>query len=65
MYNDRRYEISKDESYDFYTQEEAYDNDDSEMELFEKLFHDVINKIDLSMQEEIFIPHESMDVHEH
>ena len=40
-------------------------NDDSEMELFGKLFHDVINKIDLSMQEEIFIPHESMDVHEH
>jgi len=40
-------------------------HDDSEMELFEKLFHDVINKIDLSMQEEIFIPHESMDVHEH
>ena len=40
-------------------------HDDSEMELFGKLFHDVINKIDLSMQEEIFIPHESMDVHEH
>ena len=40
-------------------------HDDSEMELFEKLFHDVINKIDLSTQEEIFIPHESMDVHEH
>ena len=40
-------------------------HDDSEMELFGKLFHDVINKIDLSIQEEIFIPHESMDVHEH
>ena len=40
-------------------------HDDSEIELFGKLFHDVINKIDLSMQEEIFIPHESMDVHEH
>jgi len=40
-------------------------HDDSELELFEKLFHDVINKIDLSTQEEIFIPHESMDVHEH
>ena len=40
-------------------------HDDSEMELFGKLFHDVINKIDLSTQEEIFIPHESMDVHEH
>ena len=40
-------------------------HDDSELELFGKLFHDVINKIDLSTQEEIFIPHESMDVHEH
>tara|TARA_Y100000815_G_scaffold32430_1_gene27026 strand:+ start:341 stop:838 length:498 start_codon:yes stop_codon:yes gene_type:complete len=40
-------------------------HDDSEMELFERLFHEVINKIDLSIEEQRFIPHVSMDVHEH
>ena len=40
-------------------------HDDSEMELFERLFHEVIHKIDLSIDEQCFIPHMSMDVHEH
>ena len=40
-------------------------HDDSEMELFERLFHEVIDKIDLSIEEQRFIPHVSMDVHDH
>ena len=40
-------------------------HDDSEMELFERLFHEVIHEIDLSIDEQCFIPHMSMDVHEH
>ena len=39
--------------------------DDSEMELFQRLFHEVIDKIDLTVDEQRFIPHVSMDVHEH
>ena len=40
-------------------------HDDSEMRLFERLFHEVIHEIDLSIDEQCFIPHTSMDVHEH
>ena len=40
-------------------------HDDSEMELFERLFHQVIGKIDLSIEEQRFIPRVGMDVHEH
>ena len=40
-------------------------HDDSEMGLFERLFHEVIHEIDLSIDEQCFIPHTSMDVHEH
>jgi len=40
-------------------------HDDSELELFERLFHEVIHEIDLSIDEQCFIPHTSMDVHEH
>ena len=40
-------------------------HDNSEMELFERLFHEVIHEIDLSIDEQRFIPHMSMDVHEH
>ena len=40
-------------------------HDDSEMELFERLFHEIIHEIDLSIDEQCFIPHTSMDVHEH
>ena len=39
-------------------------HDNSEMELFERLFHEVIHEIDLSIDEQRFIPHTSMDVHE-
>ncbi len=39
--------------------------DDSEMELFQRLFHEVIDKIDLTVDKQRFIPHVSMDVHEH
>ena len=40
-------------------------HDDSEIELFERLFHEVIHEIDLSIDEQCFIPHTGMDVHEH
>jgi len=40
-------------------------HDNSEMELFERLFQEVIHEIDLSIDEQRFIPHMSMDVHEH
>ena len=40
-------------------------HDDSEMELFERLFHEIIHEIDLSIDEQCFIPHTSMVVHEH
>lgn len=40
-------------------------HDNSEMELFERLFHEVIHEINLSIDEQRFIPHTSMDVHEH
>ena len=40
-------------------------HDDSEMELFERLFHEVIDKIDLTVDEQRFIPHVGMDIHEH
>lgn len=40
-------------------------HDDSEMELFERLFHEVIDKIDLTVDKQRFIPHVGMDIHEH
>ena len=40
-------------------------HDNSEMELFERLFHEVIDKIDLTVDEQRFIPHVGMDIHEH
>ncbi|HIA26219.1 MAG TPA: Urease accessory protein [Candidatus Nitrosopelagicus sp.] len=40
-------------------------HDDSEMELFERLFHQIIDKIDLSIDEQRFIPRVGMDAHEH
>ena len=39
--------------------------DDSEMELFQRLFHEVIDKIDLTVDEQRFISHVGMDIHEH
>ena len=38
---------------------------DSELEVFEKLFADVIDKIQLKIEEKIFLPHTGADVHEH
>lgn len=38
---------------------------DSELEVFEKLFADVIDKIQLKIEEKIFISHTGADVHEH
>ena len=38
---------------------------DSEVDLFKKLFHHIVDSIDLSVQEKIFRPHDEMDVHEH
>ena len=38
---------------------------DSELEVFEKLFADVIDKIQLKIEEKIFSPHTGADVHEH
>jgi hypothetical protein len=35
------------------------------MELFERLFHQIIDKIDLSIDEQRFIPRVGMDAHEH
>jgi len=38
---------------------------DSELEVFKKLFVDVIDKIQLKIEEKIFSPHTGADVHEH
>jgi hypothetical protein len=39
--------------------------DDSEVELFTKLFHEIIDHITLTIQEQIFVANQGMDVHEH
>ena len=39
--------------------------EDSELEIFQRLFKEIINHIELKIQEEIFLPHTSADVHEH
>ncbi len=38
---------------------------DSEKEVFEKLFHNIINYIELTVEERIFSPRSGADVHEH
>ncbi len=38
---------------------------DSELEVFQKLFADIIDDIELSIEEMILIPHTGADVHEH
>ena len=40
-------------------------HDDSEVELFTKLFHEIIDHITLTIQEQIFVANQGMDVHEH
>jgi len=37
----------------------------SEKEVFTKLFHSIINYIEISVEEKIFCPHSGADVHEH
>ena len=39
--------------------------DDSELEIFQRLFKEIIDHIELKIEEEIFLPHTSADVHEH
>ena len=39
--------------------------EDSELEIFQRLFKEIIDSIELEIQEEIFLPHTSADVHEH
>lgn len=38
---------------------------DSEEEVFTKLFHSIINQIEMKVEERIFLPHSGADVHEH
>ena len=38
---------------------------DSEKEVFTKLFHDIIDHIDMNIEERIFLPNTGADVHEH
>lgn len=38
---------------------------DSEKEVFEKLFHSIINYVELTVEDRIFSPHSGADVHEH
>ena len=38
---------------------------DSELEVFEKLFSDIIKDIELSIEEAVFSPHTGADVHDH
>jgi len=40
-------------------------NDDSELDLFKKLFHEVIHKMELVIEEKIFTPNENMNAHGH
>ena len=39
--------------------------EDSELEIFQRLFKEIIDHIELKIIEEIFLPHTSADVHEH
>ena len=39
--------------------------EDSELEIFQRLFKEVIDHIELKIEKAIFLPHTSADVHEH
>jgi len=39
--------------------------EDSELEIFQRLFKDIIDHVELKIEEKIFLPHTSADVHEH
>lgn len=38
---------------------------DSELEVFERLFKEIIGDIELKIEEKVFLPHTSADIHEH
>ena len=40
-------------------------HDETELELFQNLFHEIIHHITLNVEDEIFVPNEGMNVHEH
>ena len=40
-------------------------HDETEVELFENLFHEIIHQITLNVEDEIFVPNQGMNVHEH
>ena len=40
-------------------------HDETEVELFENLFHEIIHHITLNAEDEIFVPNQGMNVHEH
>jgi urease accessory protein len=39
--------------------------EDSELEIFQRLFKEIIDHVELKIEEKIFLPHTSADVHEH
>ena len=39
--------------------------EDSELEIFQRVFKDIIDHVELKIEEKIFLPHTSADVHEH
>ena len=40
-------------------------HDENEVELFENLFSEIIHHITITVQDEIFVPNQGMDLHEH
>ena len=40
-------------------------HDEDEVELFEQLFSEIIHEISLNVEDEIFVPNQGMNVHEH
>jgi len=40
-------------------------HDETEVELFKNLFHNIIHHITLNVEDEIFVPNQGMNVHEH
>ena len=40
-------------------------HDKSEVELFEKLFSEIIHHISMTVEDEVFVPNQGMNIHEH
>lgn len=40
-------------------------HDENEIELFEKLFSEILDHISLNVEDEVFVPNQGMNVHEH